>query len=216
MKEILPGLIHWTVVHPKIGIRVHSYYLSDRRVLIDPLLPKQGIGWFREKGPPEHVLLTNRHHYRHSSRFREAFGVTVWCHRAGLHEFKRGQIVEPFEHGDELPGRILALEVGVLCPEETALYFRSSSGEAGPRGETRRGMGAVGDVLAFGDALIREDDELGFVPDKLMGENPEAVKRGLRRVFRRLLRRDFDHLLFAHGAPLIGGGKARLAGFVEA
>jgi len=25
MKEILPGILHWTVVHPKIKIEVSSY-----------------------------------------------------------------------------------------------------------------------------------------------------------------------------------------------
>ncbi len=38
-KEIAPGIFHWTAVHPEIGIRVHSYYWSLGRVLLDPLLP---------------------------------------------------------------------------------------------------------------------------------------------------------------------------------
>ncbi len=32
---------------------------------------------------------------------------------------------------------------------------------------------------------------------------------------RGLLTRDFDHLLFAHGEPLIGGGKAALRDFLQ-
>lgn len=63
-------------------------------------------------------------------------------------------------------------------------------------------------------AIIRSGDELGFVPDPLLGDNPEAVKRGLRAVFRRHLERDFDHLLFAHGQPWIGGAKAALRRFL--
>jgi hypothetical protein len=44
---------------------------------------------------------------------------------------------------------------------------------------------------------------------------PQAVKRGLREVFLRHLERDFDHLLFAHGEPWIGGAKAELRQFLE-
>ncbi|HJW29624.1 MAG TPA: hypothetical protein VJ508_10290, partial [Saprospiraceae bacterium] len=145
----------------------------------------------------QYSYLTNRHHYRHSDRFARAFGTQVWCHEDGLHEFTKAQEVHAFQHGDVLPGGILALEVGVLCPEETALYFP-----------------AAGGVLAIGDAIIRSGNELGFVPDPLMGDNPEAVKRGLREVFRRHLERDFDHLLFAHGQPWVGGAKAALHRFL--
>ena len=54
--------ITWTTVHPRIGIPVSSYYLADEKVLVDPLVPEEGLGWFEDK--PEHLLLTNRHHYR--------------------------------------------------------------------------------------------------------------------------------------------------------
>jgi hypothetical protein len=210
MKEILPGIWHWTRVHEKIRIPVHSCYLEEKRVLIDPMAPKADLDWFRKHGPPEHVLLTNRHHYRHSGRFQKAFGVTVHCHREGLHEFTHGERVEPFEFGDELPGGILALEVGVLCPEETALYVT--------RGTPRKKAGGAasgGDVLAFGDALIRDEDgKLGFVPDQYMGEDPKAVKRGLKTAFRRLAKRPFEHLLMAHGEPIVGKGKKALERFL--
>jgi hypothetical protein len=48
-----------------------------------------------------------------------------------------------------------------------------------------------------------------------MGDDPEAVKRGLRDAFAELLERDFDHLLFAHGTPVVGGGKAALEAFLD-
>jgi hypothetical protein len=56
---------------------------------------------------------------------------------------------------------------------------------------------------------------LSFVPDELMGEDPEAVKRGLLAAFARLLELDFDALLLAHGDPVPRGGKAALRRFVE-
>jgi hypothetical protein len=200
MKEILPGVFHWTTFHEGIGQKVHTCFLScaDPPVLIDPRVPEEGLNWFENRRKPAHAFLTNRLHYRHSDRFEKAFGTKVWCHREGLHEFTDGRKVQPFIHGEELPGGILALEVGVLCPEETALYFPGAGG-----------------ILAIGDAIIRDREELGFVPDELMGEDAGEVKRGLRKVFLGHLERDFDHLLFAHGKPWIGGAKEGLRKFLE-
>ena len=41
------------------------------------------------------------------------------------------------------------------------------------------------------------------------------VKAALKDAFRGLLELDFDHLLFAHGEPLVGGGKAALQDFLD-
>jgi hypothetical protein len=46
-------------------------------------------------------------------------------------------------------------------------------------------------------------------------EVSEAVKRGLRAAYRRLLALDFDHVIFAHGQPWIRGGKQALRELVE-
>ena len=66
------------------------------------------------------------------------------------------------------------------------------------------------------DGIVHYRKELGFVPDALLGDDPEVVKAGLRAAYSRLLDRDFDHLLFAHGDPVIGGGKEALRRFAEA
>ena len=196
MKEIVPGILHWTAFHEGIGFDVSSYFVERGATLIDPMLPPGGVEAFRGR-EPEVILLTNRHHYRHSDRFVEAFGCPVRCHAAGLHEFEGGPEVEGFSFGDDVASGILALEVGALTPEETAFHV-----DAGPR------------ALSFGDAVINEPGEgLGFVPDKYIGDDPEGVKEGLRESFRRLLAHDFDALLIAHGEPVPKGGKAALLEF---
>lgn len=59
--------------------------------------------------------------------------------------------------------------------------------------------------------------EPGFVPDQLIGDEPERVKRELAQAFRTLIDdREFDHLLFAHGEPVIGGGRDALGAFADA
>lgn len=201
MKEILPGVFHWTTFHEGIQEYVHSYYIeaTNPAILIDPRIPADGLHWFDGHKTPKHIYLTNRHHYRHSGQFAETFGCTVWCHKAGLHEYTHGEKVEGFEHGEELPGKVKALEVGVLCPEETALYIPLSGG-----------------IMALGDAIVRDErSQLAFVADYLMGDDPEAVKQGLRQVFQEHLRRKFDHLLLAHGKPVIGNARGVLREFLE-
>jgi hypothetical protein len=115
-----------------------------------------------------------------------------------MHEFTPRDQVVPFDFGDELPGGIRAHEVGALCPDETALEI--------PR------VGA----LAVGDGLIRPQGNLRFVDSGLMGNDPEAVRRGLRDAYRALLDLDFDALLVAHGVPLTRHAKEALRRFVEA
>src|SRR3990172_4550412 len=127
------GLYHWTAAHPRIRLEVSSYWLADAKVLLDPLLPSRGLDWLEDVGPPEHVILTNRHHWRHCSRIVAPFDCPVWCTELGLHELEgepgREQ-VRGFRGGDVLPGGIESHEVGVLCPDETALRFDLAGGGA--------------------------------------------------------------------------------------
>jgi hypothetical protein len=194
MEEIQPGLLHWTAYRDTIGADVHSYLHVPSGTVIDPMEPPEGLDALPR---PERAVLTNRHHYRHSDRFREAFGCPVLCHEAGLHEFPDGG-VEGFRWGDELAPGVTALEVGVLCPEETAVH--------------------LGDALGFADAMIRgRHGELGFVPDFLLGDDPAAIRQGLRERFRALAETvEFDALLLAHGDPLATGGRSALRTFADA
>jgi hypothetical protein len=200
MREVLPGLYHWTVVHPKIQVEVSSYWLDDAGVLVDPLVPPDvGIEWFAQRSPqPRAIVLSNRHHYRDSARFVEVFGCEVLCNRAGLHEFTHGEDVSGFDIGEPLPGDLLACEVDGICPDDTALY--------------------LGDSLAlfFADGLVRSSCKeeppgpLGFVPDLFM-DDPERTKQRLLTAFASLLGElTFEHVLLAHGGPVIGDGCAQL------
>jgi hypothetical protein len=198
MREILPGLFHWAAVHPRIRIEVSSYYLKAGGVLLDPLIPAEGLDWFRGANEPRDILLTNRHHYRHCAEFEAAFGCSVWCNEEGMHEFTKGEKVRPFRAGDVLPGGIESHEVAVLCPDETALRLPVEGG-----------------ALAVADGVVRDGDgPLAFVPDPLLGDDPEAIKRGLEAAYARLLDLEFDTLLFAHGNPQVGNAKAALRTFI--
>jgi glyoxylase-like metal-dependent hydrolase (beta-lactamase superfamily II) len=197
VQEIAPGLWHWTARHPHIGVAVSSYYLAPERVLIDPMVPGSGMEWLEEQGPPAHVLLSNRHHDRDSWRIHEAFGTTIHCVRNGVYELKGRGPVEPFDFGDELPGRVTAHEIDAICPDECALYIPEHK------------------ALVCADGVVHYGDELGFVPEQYM-DDVEATKSRLREAYRGVLDLDFDLLLPAHGKPLVGNAKDALRRFAEA
>lgn len=198
VREIAPGLWHWTARRERIRSDVSSYFLAAERVLIDPMLPPEGLGWFEEHGRPEHVLLTNRHHDRDAWKLCETFGCAVHVVAAGAHELEGRGPFETFAFGDELPGGVVAYEVDAICPDECALHAPAHR------------------ALAVADGVVRWPGApgLSFVPDDFM-DDPERTKAGLRDAYRRLLELDFDLLLLAHGDPVVGGARDELRAFVE-
>jgi glyoxylase-like metal-dependent hydrolase (beta-lactamase superfamily II) len=198
VQEVAPGIWHWTARHPRIGIEVSSYFLPGPAVLLDPLTPPDGADRLEELGPPREILLTNRHHYRHSGELAERFGCSVRAPRTGMHEFGSGEQVEPYDFGEELAGEAVVVhEVGGICPDESALHIPSLS------------------ALAVADGVINYD-ELRFVPDDYM-DDPEDTKRALKEAYARLADQlEFDHLLTAHGDPVVGGAREKLREFAAA
>jgi glyoxylase-like metal-dependent hydrolase (beta-lactamase superfamily II) len=190
VREIAPGVWHWTALRESIGSEVSSYYLAEEKVAIDPMLPAERPEWFR----PEHAILTCRHHDRDAWQL----GCTVWVVAQGAYELQGRGEFRTYEWGDDLPGGALAYEVGALSPDETAVYIPDHR------------------ALAVGDGVIRweEDGPLGFVPDRFM-DDPEADKAGLRAAFRRLLELDFDLLLLGHGDPAVGDAKEQLGALAQ-
>jgi hypothetical protein len=198
MQEIAPGIWHWTAKHPKIRWDVSSYFVPDTGALLDPLLPAEGIERLEELGPPREILLTNRHHWRHCGELAERFGLRVRAPRSGMHEFSEGDPVDPYDPGDELAGgAIVVHEVGGICPDECALHVPSVS------------------ALAVADGVMHYDG-LAFVPDRYM-DDPEGTKQALKEAYARLVDElEFEHLLTAHGDPLVGGARDALRAFASA
>jgi hypothetical protein len=207
MQEILPGLYHWTAVHPRIYSEVSCYWLHAPGVAIDLLEPPDvGLDWFATAAQlPTAVLLSNRHHSRDAARFAQRFSCPVLCNRAGLHEFADGELaVQGFDVGQRLPGEVLACEMDAICPDDTALYLPAQR------------------ALLFADGVVRGgppggDGPLGWVPDSLM-DDPSHTRAGLLASCRRLLadpQLDFQHLLLAHGGPVLEEGRALLQDLVD-
>jgi hypothetical protein len=190
-EELIPGVLHWTAPHPNIKMDVSSYFVTGSATLIDPLNPGG------EELTPERIVLTTRHHLRSSTDF----DCPILCHESGLHEFEGGPEVTGFAWGDQLAPDVRAVEVDAISADDTGLLIDAGDG-----------------CLSVGDAVMHYEDSIHFVWDKYLvdeGDDPAPVKVAIKEALGRLLDLPFDTVLFAHGSPMVGGGKEALRSFVE-
>jgi hypothetical protein len=194
MQEIIPGVHHWTAFRDTIGMPVSSYWVAPAGVLVDPMLPEGGLGPFESADvPPQQVVLTSGLHTRAAERIAEALSIPIRAPREARDRLGDRLDFEPYTDHEELGPGVRAVRIGVLCPDEYALHIAAAEG-----------------AIALADALEHYGDAVGFVSDDLLGDDPAAIKDGLKQQLGTLLERDFDHLLFAHGDPIVGGGKRAL------
>ena len=175
---------------------VGCHFVAASGTVLDPMLPDEGIEWF-EDHEPQRVVLSTRHHLRDSEQIADRFGCPILAHEEGLHEFANGPEVQGFAFRDRLADDVTALTMDAISPDDSALRIDVAEG-----------------AVMFADSVINHDG-IGFVPDRLIGEDPEGVKRRIRERIANLLDEDFDHLLFAHGEPVVGGGKEALRAFAQ-
>lgn len=200
IEEIIPGIVQWSAFHEGIGHVVHSNFDLHSGTLIDPMEPREGLDAVATLATPRRIVLTNRHHYRHSERYIERFGCPVLCHKAGLAHFGEDQAVQGFSFDEQLADGVRALELGSICAEETTLSLDAHNG-----------------ALAFGDGLTRDaQGSLTFMPDAYLGEDPSGVRHGLLRNLRRMFEEeDFDALFFAHSPPVLSDARTLLTEFLS-
>jgi hypothetical protein len=193
MHEIAPGIRHWTAPHPNLGIEVSSYWLPDLRVLLDPLAVPEEVDAIEE------IVLSNRHHKRDMLAAHERFGAPIRAPRIGMHDFDEEDPVDPYDFEEPFAGgAITAYQVTEYWPDDCALHIPSVSG------------------LVIADTVINYGG-LRFVPDNLMGDDPEAEKRDMKATLGRLADKlEFEHLLLAHGDPVPSEGRERLRDFASA
>ena len=144
------------------------------------------------------MVLTNRHHDRDAWKLHEPSAARSTASATASTRLDGRGPVTPFEFGDELPGGILAHEVGAICPDETALHIPAHG------------------ALACADGVVRwaGKDGLTLRAGPPHGR-PRADQARARGRLPALLELDFDLLLLAHGEP-VAEGKQALARFVGA
>jgi Metallo-beta-lactamase superfamily len=202
MEEIEQGLWHWSSIHPNHGMRVSSYAFERGKALIDPLLGEDGDGALDDLPfEPSAIILSCRHHRRSSADLRERFGAEILVPVDGWSEFRDEDGARSYDDGDAVVDGVIAIDIDALSADETALHL-----DAGPG------------ALLIADGLMRDeyDGEIGFVSDELLGSDPDQVKSDIRAQFALVLEScpPFEHLLFAHGAPIVSDGREALEEFL--
>ena len=203
MNEIQTGIWHWPAYYDSIGMNVHSYWIEPAGIVLDPMVPPDaGLEWWDEREvKPQQVVLTIGLHWRESEEFAKRFGIPIVAPKPALHRYEgTDRNPETFEWGDEIAPGVTAIEVGGIAPDEAALHIAHGDG-----------------AVAIADGAIRASGggPLMFVPDGLMGDDPEKVKAALRDSFRGLLTREWDTMLMAHGDPIASGAQKALKDFIE-
>jgi hypothetical protein len=192
MHEIAPGIRHWTAPHPKHGLEVSSYWLPGLKVVLDPVAVPD------EVDDVDLIVLSNRHHRRDMIDAHERFGAPIRAPSVGMHEFKEGDPVEPYDFEEPLAGgAITPYQVTELWPDDCVLHIPPLR------------------ALAIADTATNYEGSLALVPEQFMGDaeaEGRSIKEGLARLVAEL---DFDHLLLAHGSPIPGDGRERLREFAS-
>jgi hypothetical protein len=196
VQEIAPGIFHWATWHEPIRGHVSSHYIAPAEVVLDPKIPADG--WEALPGRPQQILLTSGHHGRDSQAFADRFGIPIRGSAQAAERLGDALSLELFGDGDEVAPGVTAIHIGKISPDEGAFHIAAGGG-----------------AVAVADGINRYGGALGFFSDDLLGAHPDRVKNGLKQAYAGLLLRDFEHLLFAHGDPLVGRGKTALREFVN-
>lgn len=106
MQEIIPGVQHWTAFRETIDAPVSSYWVQPAGVVIDPMLPDDGLDAFSAADvAPQQIVLTSGLHMRDAERFADAFGIAVRAPRQAADRIGDALPFEPYTDHEELhPG----------------------------------------------------------------------------------------------------------------
>jgi hypothetical protein len=199
VSEILPGVHHWTGYWEPIGSRVSSYLIENAAVVIDPVMPDDGLESLATLESPRAIVLTSGHHLRDAPRFADELGCPIRALPDAVEHIGDRAEIKVVMPGEQFEPNVIAVPIGVLAPDECAVHIDQGNG-----------------LLALADAVTRDDDgELCFFPDHLLGDDPAAIKEGLKAQLRLLLARPFDTLLLAHAEPVVGDGHKALEHFAS-
>jgi glyoxylase-like metal-dependent hydrolase (beta-lactamase superfamily II) len=197
MREVEPGLRYWTAPHPEWNgatdwaefVGCVYYEAVDAVVLIDPLLPRGSGDAFLEALDRDvarlnrlvAVLLTAPWHRRDAALIAERYGTTVWAHPAA-----HGRL--PFEtHAGPLPEGVETFSTAGVSEGDVLFYLRP-----------HRAL-VVAEVFMGGEGGLR------VCPSPAL-QDRSAFEQSLRT----LLSWPIDHVLVAHGVPVIGEGQRRI------
>ena len=196
MREIVPGIHTWSWFSEEKGLDFNGFFArrEGEAVVVDPPPYQDGdLLQMEQLGPPQAILITNRHHVRNSREFAAHFRIPIRIHEADAPMVDL-QLADTFRDGDALPAGIRAISVpDSKSPGETALHVPWA------------------DTLILGDALLgKPPGSLSLLPDSKF-QDPRKAREGLRR----FLEVFFRTILVGDGTPILHRGKEALQEFLS-
>jgi glyoxylase-like metal-dependent hydrolase (beta-lactamase superfamily II) len=181
----------WHVYDPAVKSDLFSSAVkTDARLfLIDPI--PLAPSCLEEMAVPiggASVLVTNLNHLRAAAAFARQFDAPIFAARLVVGEFSATS-ARTIADGERIGPGVSAVVIDGAATGETAFHFADDGG-----------------TMVVGDALINfEPYGFTLLPPKYCSD-----QKAMRRSLRRLLDWPFEHLLFAHGTPILTAARERL------
>jgi hypothetical protein len=202
LQQRAPGLATWCADHPagtpgrgwERSVRAYLVAADDATVLVDPIAPAAGWDELDEAverhGRAVVVLLSRAGHFRDAGELARRYAAAVHGHPAAAD--RGAPDYRPIAPRDRLPGDVDVLAFDVPGLDRTPLYLTS-----------HRAI-APGDILVRAGGALR----LWWVAEDESDERFLAERH--IPTLRRWLDDPVDHVLTAHGAPVVGDGGREL------
>ncbi len=198
MREILPGIHHWTIEWPGI-FPLESYWLKTPAggILFDPI---EGPGPEAAEIANDTlaVVLTNGWHERSAALFAQRTGAPIYLPAGHEGYFEALDEYETYAGADTLPGDLLAI---------------ATPGKRADGGEQVLLSPMHGGTLIVGDCLGMAAKWTPW-PELPLGGHPRNHPVP-DNTLAHLLDYEFENLLPGHGDPIVGGARAELQRLIE-
>ncbi len=208
MRELAPGLLHWTARHPDwhpagFGDEVGCFALvaDDALLVVDPLAGDEGVDVLAALagGRPVHVLVTIGYHVRDSARVADRLGARVWGPAAAGRRLGPGVAFTELAPGDTGPAGAAAFRIGRPVRGERPLWLPSHG------------------TLVFGDSVVgTPEGELRMWAQEPLDDRRRAFYRDrFAPTLQPLLDLPVWSVLVTHGEPVTAGAAYALRAAVE-
>ena len=196
LKDIAKGLYCWSSFHNQWKVDFHSYGLKtgDGIVFIDPMTPEPAVVKKLDAlGEPLAIVLTSAHHERDSDWFRKHYQIQIYAHEKAKSDCDTKIDVLVMD-GERLPGGLRTIYLPGVTTSEMALFVKDRGG-----------------LLFLGDALLNPPNKgLQLLPEQYIEDRKQALQ-----ALRKLLDLNFKTATFAHGDPIVGDAKKKIAAFLK-
>jgi glyoxylase-like metal-dependent hydrolase (beta-lactamase superfamily II) len=191
LNQLPLGIFVWHTYHPAVKAELFSSAIGTPAglYLFDPIpLADEPVTELRAVAPIGGIIVTNRNHLRAASDYANKFSLPVFAHPDTVTRKEFPSLIE-IANGQRIGNELEVLTIAGAAPGEIAVYHSPNGG-----------------MLIVGDALINfEPYGFTFLPRKYCID-----EKNMRRSLRKLLARQAERLLFAHGTPILSGASARL------